>query len=127
MLFLGPFGASYVEMLILHERWAGERLVLEPAVSKSWRGGRPSSVSAVSVGPSIDIWRSCGFFGSMLRTSCQLPGGLGRFLSCRIGADHCRLRGLVGAVWSWSDFSKFQDDIWVLFVCPGRSGAALGA
>ena len=64
---LGPAGVSYVEMLILHERSAGERLVLEPAVSRSRRGGRPSSVSAVPVRPSIDIWRSCRFFGSMLR------------------------------------------------------------
>ena len=52
---LGPAGVSYVEMLNLHERSAGERLVLEPAVPRSRRGGRPSSVSAVPVGPSIDI------------------------------------------------------------------------
>ena len=27
---------------------------------------------------------------------CMLPGGLGRFVPCSIGANHCRLRMLVG-------------------------------
>ena len=31
------------------------------------RTGRPISVSAVPVGLSIDIWRSCRFLGAMLR------------------------------------------------------------
>ena len=52
---LGSSGVSNVEVLILGERSAGERLVLEPAVPKFRRGGRPISVSAVPVGPSIDI------------------------------------------------------------------------
>ena len=45
---LGPSGVSYVKMLILCERWVKEQLVLEPAVPRSRRGGRPISVSAVS-------------------------------------------------------------------------------
>ena len=64
---LGVSGIFYVELLILYERWAGERLVLEPAVPRARRGSRPISVSAVPAGPSIDIWRSCRFLGSMLR------------------------------------------------------------
>ena len=56
------------------------------------RPGRPISVSAVPFGPGIDIWRSCRFIGGLMRALCALRGGLGRFLSCRIGADHCRLR-----------------------------------
>ena len=44
---LGVGGVSNVELLILHELWAGER-----------RTGRPISVS-VPPGPGIDIWRSC--------------------------------------------------------------------
>ena len=30
----------------------------------------------------------------MLRALGHLPGGLGRFILCHIGANHCRLRGL---------------------------------
>ena len=27
-----------------------------------------------------------------MRSLCLLPGGLGRFVTCSIGANHCRLR-----------------------------------
>ena len=64
---MGVSGIFYVELLTLYERWAGERLVLEPAYPKARRSSRPISVSAVPAGPSIDIWRSCRFLGSMLR------------------------------------------------------------
>ena len=56
------------------------------------RSRRPISVSAVLFGPGTDIWRSCRFIGAMMRSLCLLPGGLGRFLPCSIGANHCRLR-----------------------------------
>ena len=49
------------------ELWAGERLVLEKALPRYQRPGRPISVSPV-------------------------PGGLGWSLPCRIGTNHCRLR-----------------------------------
>ena len=58
------------------------------------RVGRPISVSAVPVGPGIDIGRSCRFLGSLVRFLALLPGGLIRFMPCRIGANHCRLRHL---------------------------------
>ena len=89
---LGVGGVSYVELLILYELWAGERLVLEKAHPRYLRPGRPISVSAVLFGPIIDIWRSCRFIGAMMRSLCLLPGGLGRFVPCSIGANHCRLR-----------------------------------
>ena len=54
----GVGGVSFVELLILYEQWAGERLCLEAAIPKSRRVGRPISVSAVPFGPGIDIWRS---------------------------------------------------------------------
>ena len=44
---LGVGGVSYVELLILYELWAGERLVLEKAHPRYLRPGRPISVSAV--------------------------------------------------------------------------------
>ena len=64
-------------LLILCEIWAGERLSLEKAHPRCLRPGRPISVSAVPVGPGIDIWRSCRFIGAMMRSLCLLPGGLG--------------------------------------------------
>ena len=89
---LGVGGISYVELLILYELWAGERLCLERAVPRFLRPGRPISVSAVPFGPGIDIWRSCRFIGAWVRSLCLLPGGLRRFVPCSIGANHCRLR-----------------------------------
>ena len=103
LFFPGVGGVSFVELLILYERWAGERLVLEMSVPRLRRFNRPISVSAVPAGPSIDIWRSCRFLGAMLRALSGLFGGLGRFLPCRLGANHCRLRSVGwGEVWSWS-------------------------
>ena len=55
---LGVGGVSYVEVLILYELWAGEKLTLEKAHPRYLRPGRPISVSAVPFGPGIDIWRS---------------------------------------------------------------------
>ena len=57
-LDLGVGCISYVELLILDELWAGERLSLEKAHPRYLRPGRPISVSAVPFGPGIDIWRS---------------------------------------------------------------------
>ena len=94
-LDLGVGGISYVELHILYELWAGERLSFEKAHPHYLRPGRPISVSAVPFGPGIDIWRSCRFIGAMMRSLCFLPGGLGRFLPCSIGANHCRLRLIV--------------------------------
>ena len=91
-LDLGVGGVSYVELFILYELWAGERLSLEKAKPRYLRPGRPISVSAVPFGPGIDIWRSCRFIGALVRSLCLLPGGLGRFVPCSIGANHCRLR-----------------------------------
>ena len=100
-LDLGVGGVSFVELLILHELWAGERLVLEKAHPRYLRPGRPISVSAVPFGPGIGIWRSCRFIGALMRSLCLLPGGLGRFVPCSIGANHCRLRQVL----SWVHFS----------------------
>ena len=89
---LGVGGVSYVELLILYELWAGERLSLEKAHPRCLRPGRPISVSAVPFGPGIDVWRSCRFIGAMMRSLCLLPSGLTRFVPGSIGASHCRLR-----------------------------------
>ena len=129
----GVGGVSFVELLILYEQWAGERLCLEAAIPKSRRVGRPISVSAVPFGPGIDIWRSCRFLGAIFRALRMLPGGLGRFLPGSIGANHCRLRHIgwdkcchgltsrpreTSSVW-------FLDELLVLFGYCAASGADL--
>ena len=104
-LDLGVGGVSYVELLIMYELWAGERLSLEKAHPRYLRPGRPISVSAVPFGPGIDIWRSCRFIGALMRSLRLLPGGLGRFVRRSIGANHCRLEAYwLGKVWSWAYF-----------------------
>ena len=85
-------GVSYVELLILYEVWAGERLELEKAVPRYRRLGRSISVSAIPFGPGTDIWRSCRVIGALFRGLRDFPLGLWRFVPCNIGAHHCRLR-----------------------------------
>ena len=81
-------------LLILYELWAGERLTLEKAHPRYLRPGVQFQCRLFRLGPGIDIWRSCRFVGALMRSLCLLPGGLGRFLSCSIGSNYCRLRHL---------------------------------
>ena len=130
---LGVGGVSLVELLILYERRAGERLVLEMSVPTLRRFNLPISVSAVPAGPSTDVWRSCRFLGAMLRALGGLPGGLGRFLPCRLGANHCRLRSIGWERCGHGLTSKpleasgtgFLDDLPSLFGYPSGSGQSL--
>ena len=107
--------------------------MVEGAVPHGRREGRPISVSAVPVGPGIDIWRSCRFLGSIIRLLGTLLGGLERFLPCQIGAHHCRLRHL-----GWEKFGHgltsrpretsdpaFLDSLLEVFGYPARSGRLL--
>ena len=132
-LDLGVGGVSYVELLIMYELWAGERLSLEKAHPRYLRPGRPISVSAVPFGPGIDIWRSCRFIGVLMRSLCLLPGGLRRFVPCSVGANHCRLRhigwekcghGLTSRPRE-SASELFLDELSSLFRYPSKSGRAL--
>ena len=43
--------------------------MLEKVLPFKRRAGRPISVSAVPVGPGIDIWRCCRFIGSIFQVS----------------------------------------------------------
>ena len=52
---------------------------------------KKTQMSAVPFVLGIDISRSCCFIGSLMRSLCLLLGGLGRFVPCCIGANHCRL------------------------------------
>ena len=90
-------------------------------------------MSAVPVGPGIDIWRSCRFFGAIFRALRLLPGGLGRFLPGGIGANHGRLRHIGWEKCSHGLTSRpretssvcFLDELLVLFGYPAASGADL--
>ena len=130
---LGVGSVSFVELLILYELWAGERLCLEGAVPRHRRVGRSISVSAVPFGPGTDIWRSCRFFGAIIRALRLLPGGLGRFLPGDIGANHGRLRHIGWEKCSHGLTSRpretssvcFLDELLVLFGYPVASGVDL--
>ena len=132
-LDLGVGGVSYVELLIIYELWAGEWLFLGKSHPRYLCPGRPISVSAVPFGPGIDIWRSCCFIGSLMRALCLLLGGLGRFVPCSIGANHCMLRhigwekcghGLTSRPRE-SASELFLNELLSLFRYPSRSVRAL--
>ena len=89
---LGCGGVSFIELLILYERWGGGRLVPGKSLPKFRRPGRPILVSAAVGGPGADIWKLCQFLACMIRALRSLPGGLGRFIPGRIGGNQGRLR-----------------------------------
>ena len=68
-----------------------------------------------------------------MRSLCMLPGGLGRFVPCSIGANHCRLRHLGWERCSHGLTSRpqegasgpFLDQLLLLFHYPPRSSGAL--
>ena len=117
----------------LHWPVHGRDLGVGGISSRYLRPGRPISVSAVPFGPGIDIWSSCRFIGDMMRSLCMLPGGLGRFVPCSIGANHCRLRLLGWERCSHGLTSRphegasgpFLDQLLLLFHYPPRSSGAL--
>ena len=124
---------SFAEIVILYEVWAGERLVLEKAVSRYRRPGRPISLSAVPFGPGIDIWRSCSFIGALFRALSAFPVGMGRFIPCDVGANHCRLRhiglekcghGPTSRPWESASVGSL-DELLLLFWYHPRSATAL--
>ena len=130
---LGVGGVSYVELFILYELWAGERLKLEKAVPGYRRPGRSISVSAVPFGPGIDIWRSCRFICALFRGLRDFPLSLRRFVPCGIGANHCRLRHIGWKRCGHGLTSRPQESasedvlnrLSVLFGNPSGSAAAL--
>ena len=90
-------------------------------------------MSVVPFGPGIDIWRSCRFIGAVMRSLCMLPGGLGRFVPCSIGANHCRLRHIGwekcghGLTYRPRESASvlLLDELLGLFRYPPKSGRAL--
>ena len=70
----------------------------------SVRANRPISISSVPVSEGIEIRQGCQFISSLVGAWGKLPGGVGRFLPCRVGTRMCRLRLLFARV----DFSPIQ-------------------
>ena len=57
-------GVSYLELLILYELWAGERLICEKSILRR----RDISVVAACVSLGAEIWKSCTLLGYVLRS-----------------------------------------------------------
>ena len=74
--------------MILFEQWAGHGLLSEKVTRPHVRANRPILI------PSVLVRHGCQFLSSLVRTLAKLPGGLGRFLSCRLGSHMSRLRHL---------------------------------
>ena len=88
------FGASYLEVLILFEPWAGHRLLSEKVTRPYVPAHSPISISSVPVSQGLEIRQGCRFISSLIRALGKLPGGIGRFLPCSVGGHESRLRHL---------------------------------
>ena len=74
--------------------WAGHRLLSEKVTRPHLRANRPIFIPSIPVSEGIEIRHGCQFLRSLVRALAKLPGGLGRFLPCRLGSDVSRLRHL---------------------------------
>ena len=84
----------FLELLILFEQWAGHRLLSEKVTRPHVRADRLILIPSVPVSEGIEIRHGCEFLSGLVRALAKLPGGLGRFLLCRIGSHMSRLRHL---------------------------------
>ena len=91
---LGHFGCSFLEVLILSERWAGHGLLSEKVTRPHERVHRHISISSVPVSERIAIMKGFQIISSLMRALGKLPGGIGRFLPCGVGSHMSRLRHL---------------------------------
>ena len=80
--------------MILFEQWAGHRLLSAKVTRPHVRANRPILIPSIPVSEGIEIRHGCQFLSSLLRALAKLPGGLGRFLPCRVGSHLSRLRHL---------------------------------
>ena len=68
----GHFGVSFLELLILFEQWAGNRLLSEKATRPHVRANRPSLLPSVPVSEGIEM-RHGQFISSWVRALAKLP------------------------------------------------------
>ena len=83
--YLGSGGVSYVEMLIMYELLAGERLVPEKAAPRYRRPLVAQFQCRLFFLIQALIFGVLFFIGGMMRAFGTLSGGLGQFLPCNIG------------------------------------------
>ena len=55
---------------------------------------RPILIPSVPVSEGVEIRHVCQFIRSLVRALAKFPGGLGRFLPCRLGSHMSRLSHL---------------------------------
>ena len=91
---LGHFGVSFLELLILFERWACHKLLSDKVTSPHVRADRPTLIPSVPVSEGIEIRQGCQFISSLMRALSKLPGSIGRFLPCGCGPHMSRFRHL---------------------------------
>ena len=91
---MGKFGVSYLEILILFEKWMGHRLLPEKTVTIPNRPGTAVHIGTSPVSDGVQIRVGCQFIGSMFRSLGRLPGGLSRFIPGSLGPHLSRLRHL---------------------------------
>ena len=72
----------------------GCRLLSVKVMRPHVRANRPILILSVPVSERIEIRRGCQFISILVRALAKLPGGLGRFLPCRVGSHMSRLRHL---------------------------------
>ena len=65
---MGKFRVSYLEMLILFERWIGHRLLPEKTVPKNCRCGRVITTDSAPISEGFQIRHGCQFIGSLFRS-----------------------------------------------------------
>ncbi len=109
---MGKFGVSYLELLVLFEKWLGHRLLPEKTVPVTRRLGRPLYIGTPPVSEGVQIRLGCQFLGSLFRSLGNLPGGLSRFIP-----------GSLGTLCFWKNFlsyvlALFALGIWTLLLCP---------
>ena len=131
---MGVGGVSYLELLILCEKWAGERLVLEKVLPYGRRGQGDQFqcrlfllVQALIYGALAGLLAV--FFGFWI--DCLVA--FGDLFPVKLGANHCLLRhigwekcghGLASRPLETCD-PGFLDVLLQMFGCPGGSGALL--
>ena len=90
-LDLGVGGISYVELLILYELWACERLFLEKAHPRYLRPERPISSGRALLSGTLPL-RYCAARFACSTPTWRLPvsGHVGRLITSHPGAGNCR-------------------------------------
>ena len=91
---MGKLGVSYLELVILFEKWLGHRLLPEKTVPVKQRPGRPISICTPPASEGVQIRLGCQFLGSLFRSLGNLPGSLSRFIPGSLGPHLCRLSHL---------------------------------